>query len=285
MKLLLLLFFFFVPGHFAQTEQVNFYSLQNIRRFADNLFCERDYLRAALEYERLLKISFNDTLYVKTAISYSIIREYLLADKFFSELPPSSKFYDLSRLERMKLFFLQSDFTGLQRYFIDSLRTENNKLFSGANKLFNVSLLLSGADLLPKDEFLLPFQKYEEEKISSFYESKKKPPYKNPALAGILSTIIPGSGKIYTGEIGDGIVGFLTSAIFSFIAYDSFKAGHNTRGWVWTGVAAFFYAGNIYGSVAAAQIHNAKITFEFNEGLYVYLNSHNYFIPEYDFCK
>lgn len=276
---------FLVSRLFAQTEHVNFHSPQNIRKFADNLFCERDYLRAALEYERFSKISLNDTVLFKTALSYSIIGEYSLADKFFGEITSSSKFYNLSELERMKLFFLQSDFTGMQRYFIDSVTKENNKLFSGANKLFNLSLLLSGAELPSKEGFLLTFQNDSTEKISALYEWKKNPPYKSPVLAGILSSIIPGSGKIYAGETGDGIVGFLTSAIFSFIAYDNFKAGHNSRGWVWAGVAAFFYAGNIYGSVAAAQIYNAKISFGFNEGINVYIIDNNYFIPGYDFCN
>jgi TM2 domain-containing membrane protein YozV len=99
-----------------------------------------------------------------------------------------------------------------------------------------------------------------------------------------MSAIIPGSGKIYVGETGDGIVAFITTTVFAFIAYDNFKAGHTTRAWIWTSVAALFYAGNVYGSVAAAQVHNAKITFEFNEGLNIYLNKKNYYIPKYEFC-
>jgi len=46
-----------------------------------------------------------------------------------------------------------------------------------------------------------------------------------------------------------------------------------------------FYGGNIYGSVAAAQVHNAKITFEFNDGLNVFLQKNNYYTPTYDFCN
>ena len=51
------------------------------------------------------------------------------------------------------------------------------------------------------------------------------------------------------------------------------------------GFAAFFYTGNIYGSVAAAQIFNARIDFEFQNGLKIFLEQENYFLPEYDFCK
>jgi hypothetical protein len=50
-------------------------------------------------------------------------------------------------------------------------------------------------------------------------------------------------------------------------------------------LGAFFYAGNVYGSVAAAQIYNAKIAFEFEDGLNLYLEQNNYFMPEYNFCE
>ncbi|MGD8305909.1 MAG: hypothetical protein PVF17_04580, partial [Ignavibacteria bacterium] len=175
-------------------------------------------------------------------------------------------------------------FKSLEYYYTDLFVNERSELNTRAKKIFNVSLLLSDDKLPPKNDFLLPFDS-EDEKISSLYDWKQNPPYKSAVLAGILSALIPGSGKIYAGQIGDGIVGFLTSALFSFIAYDNFKAGHDTRGWIWAGVAGLFYAGNVYGSIAAAQIHNARITFEFNENLNVYLNDKNFFIPEYEFCR
>jgi len=184
----------------------------------------------------------------------------------------------------LKINFLMSDFTGLRSYYNNSFITQVDEYQTEGEKLFNFSYLFTDDELPAKDEFLSPFDVNEKEKLSSFYDWKKEPPYKDGTLAGIMSAIIPGSGKIYIGEIGDGIVAFITTTVFAFIAYDNFKAGHTTRAWIWTGVAAFFYAGNVYGSVAAAQVHNAKITFEFNEGLNVYLNKNNYYIKQYEFC-
>lgn len=284
MKLISFLIFITATVQFAQTEIIDFQSSQNIKKFADYLYCDGDYLRAAMEYERLSSFEKNDTVEFKRAISYSIIGDYSLAHKYFAKLSPFFGLYDIASLERMKLFILQSDFKSLEYYYTDLFVNERSELNTRAKKLFNVSLLLSDDKLPPKNDFLLPFDN-DDEKILSFYSWRKDPPYKSTALAGILSALIPGSGKIYAGETGDGIVGFLATAAFSFIAYDNFKAGHNMRGWIWAGVAGLFYAGNVYGSVAAAQIHNVKVTFEFNEKLNIYLNDHNYFIPEYDFCK
>ena len=78
---------------------------------------------------------------------------------------------------------------------------------------------------------------------------------------------------------------FLVTGVFAFLAYDNFRADHKTRAWIFTGLTTLFYGGNVYGSVTAAQIYNAKITFEFNDGLSVFLQNKNYFVPEYDFCK
>ena len=77
----------------------------------------------------------------------------------------------------------------------------------------------------------------------------------------------------------------LATGLLAFLAYDNFRADHEARAWIFTGLGAFFYAGNIYGSIASAQIFNAKIDFDFNEGLRLFLEKENYFLPQYDFCK
>jgi TM2 domain-containing membrane protein YozV len=138
---------------------------------------------------------------------------------------------------------------------------------------------------ISKESFLYQFDEDETNKVSYFYDWKKDPPYKSQALAGIFSAVIPGSGKMYVGEWGDGITAFLVSGLFAFLAYDNFKADHNTRAWIFTGLGTLFYGGNIYGSVASAQIYNAKINFEFNDSLKLFLEEENYFSQVYNFCE
>ena len=57
--------------------------------------------------------------------------------------------------------------------------------------------------------------------------------------------------------------GFFSYRIFSFLAYDNFRADHDFRAWLFTGLAAYFYAGNIYGAAAAVQQYNAGIKLSF----------------------
>ncbi|MCU0406634.1 MAG: hypothetical protein MUE64_06635, partial [Ignavibacteriaceae bacterium] len=152
-------------------------------------------------------------------------------------------------------------------------------------RLTTISMLYDDEFNIPEEKFISPFDEDERNSVLAFYDYKVEPKYKSPALAGVLSAIIPGSGKMYVSEWGDGITALVVTSLFAFLAYDNFNADHNTRAWIFTGLGAFFYAGNIYGSVASAQIFNARIDFEFNDGLKFFLKQRNYFLPEYDFCK
>ena len=101
--------------------------------------------------------------------------------------------------------------------------------------------------------------------------------------AAILSALIPGAGKIYTGEIGDGITSLIVTALTTCLAITNFKADHKFRGWLFSGLAAFFYAGNIYGSAASAQIYKARIQFNFDKDVKLFFEQRNYFLPKIDY--
>lgn len=273
-----------VPAQFAQEKQIDFNSQKNIKRFANHLFCDKDYLRAADEYQRLNAFNENDTIIFKAALSYFFIGDYRSSISNFSKIPYSSVFYYDANLEQMKARYLMHDFKSMRAFYKNNFFNKEDS--SNPEKmLFDFSCLAADDELPTKEKFLLPFDQSDREKISSFYDWKKDPPYKSPVLAGILSALIPGSGKIYTNDISDGIAAFIVTGVFTFLAYDNFRADHNTRAWIFAGLATLFYGGNVYGSVAAAQIFNAKITFEFNDGLNVFLQNKNYFGPVYDFCN
>ena len=283
--LLLSIILLVISPHYSQSEKIDFNSPANIRLFADHLYCEKDYLRAIFEFDRLLEMQINDTLLFKTGLSFSYIEDYLSAAGRFDSVPPTSPLYDPSKMEWLKAKFLLRDYQGFQFAYKNEFVSVNNKYQNEGKKLFNFSYLFTGEPLPSREKFLLPFKTNEKEKASRFYDWKSNPPYKSSTVAGIMSAIIPGSGKVYVGDVSDGIVAFLVTGIFVFLAYDNFQAGHKTRAWIFTGAAALFYGGNVYGSIAAAQVHNAKITFEFNESLNIYLKKNNYFTPEFDFCK
>jgi TM2 domain-containing membrane protein YozV len=283
--LLLSIILLLISPHYSQSENIDFNSHASIKLFADYLYCEKDYLRAVFEYDRLIEKRMNDTLMFKIALSYSSMNDYLSAAEKFDLIPPTSPFYNQSRMEWLKAKYQLRNYPDFRLSYQNQFAVESSIYRNEGQKLFSFSYLFTDEPLPSKEEFLSPFEANETKKLSGFYDWKYDPPYKSSTVAGIMSAIIPGSGKVYVGQVSDGIVAFLVTGIFVFLAYDNFRADHKTRAWIFTGAAALFYGGNIYGSVAAAQVHNAKITFEFNESLNIYLNKNNYYAPTYDFCK
>lgn len=81
-------------------------------------------------------------------------------------------------------------------------------------------------------------------------------PMKSPFLAGLLSTIVPGLGKAYTGHPMDGLFSLISIGSFAYASYDGFSSGGSSsfRGWFFGALASGLYLGNIYGSALSASI-------------------------------
>ena len=92
---------------------------------------------------------------------------------------------------------------------------------------------------------------------------------RSPFLAGAMSAIIPGSGKMYAGRFWDGLQAFSMVVAPAYNAYDHFKTkGIKTfEGWLWTSVATWFYLSDIYGSVKACYEYNEMQRFKIIEKL------------------
>ena len=281
MRKYLTLFFLIPPAILSQSTSFDFHSPENIKKFADHLFCEGDYLRAIEQYNCVDTQFDGDTTKFKIMLGYSELNLYQYSNEILNYISTQSKIYPDGYLLSLKNKLINKPSSLL----INDELSFDDEYAVRVRKLKNISKLYDDHLSSTREDFIRPFNKDEINSVSVFYDLKTNPPYKNPALTGAMSAIIPGSGKMYVGEWGDGITALLVTSLFAFLAYDNFQAEHTTRAWIFTGLGAFFYAGNIYGSVASAQIFNARIDFEFNDGLKLFLEQENYFLPEYDFCN
>lgn len=108
-------------------------------------------------------------------------------------------------------------------------------------------------ELVNRDNAVLSQQVMALEKIYAEHESHRP---KSPTLAGIMSGIIPGSGKIYAGKTGAGIASFIGTVGFGFIARENYRKlgiGH-AKTIIFGSIFAFNYLSNIYGSVISVKI-------------------------------
>lgn len=263
--------------------KIGFHSPSNIKLFADDLFCQEDYLRAYDEYNSYLDLVYNDTVEFKAGLALQMTGDYESALSRFSQIPRQSQFYSDAENEFVRTLFLKKDYNELRNTFV---KTDSaNSSYSFMSRLDMLTYFYSDENLPPEDSFVSVFPVSESRFIKKFYEWENDPPAKSPLLAGILAAAVPGLGKVYTENYIDGLFAALLTGISGYIAYTDFKADHQTRAWIFTGAAAFFYAGNIYGSAASAQIYNAKIRFDFDTELHDFLDLFHYLSGSYNFCK
>lgn len=278
----ILLIFLIIPSatnHCQPTTDNNFFSPYNRLKFGNYLYEDKDYLRAANEFREYLKVFSNDTVQFKFANSFYKIERFTEAADNFKGLFFSFSLSEEARLMYYESIFFQKDFKKF-RELTDQANLESIQYRDAIERLKFTTYFFDNAILPNENVFLKPFPDSVQSRLSQFYLQKKFPTKKSLTTAALLSTIIPGAGKIYTGEIGDGVTALITTALSAYLAYTNFKAGHQFRGWLFTGLTAFFYGGNIYGSAASAQIYNARIRFNFDNEVKLYFEQRNYFLPK-----
>lgn len=248
-------------------------------KFADYLYCQKDYLRAVTEYENYLSFSASDTVKYKIALSFLKMARFTEAEDRFRSLLPGSSLKDEAKLGLFETKFFSSNMGQLRELYRES-DFHPVKYADPVRSLYYLTFLYGNAPLPAEEEFTLAFPAHSRDEMKNFYNRKAAPGYKSSLKAALLSALIPGLGKVYTGEYGDGITAFIVSGLLSYLTYDNFIAHHYFRGYTFAGLAALFYAGNIYGSAAQAQIYNAGIDFTFTTDLNLFLNRHNHFLPD-----
>ncbi len=98
--------------------------------------------------------------------------------------------------------------------------------------------------------------------LTEIYKEHEAHRSKSPVVAGVMSGIIPGSGKIYAGKTGSGIASMLGSAGLGFITWENYRKGgiSNAKTIIFGSIFAVNYVANIYGSVISVKIIENEYT-------------------------
>jgi tetratricopeptide (TPR) repeat protein len=91
-------------------------------------------------------------------------------------------------------------------------------------------------------------------------------PMRNPALAGTLS-IIPGAGQLYCHRYEDALIAFAVNLGLFWAAHDAFDQEQYALGSLLSFVGLGFYAGNIYAAVSDAHKYNRFQKEKFGDSL------------------
>lgn len=246
--------------------------------FANFLVKEGEYYRAITEYYRLIYAAADSTkkanLFKNIGLCYFRGADY---EGYISFLEKNRAYFASSAIIQAEMaLYLGKSYYHLNQYQKtistlewSSYRTDNffneNQLLLGISyaRLFDWQKAIEELGLIKQD---YPRKKSSESIIRSL-QNFPKLPQKSPAGAGILSSIIPGTGYIYIGRVGTGITSFLVNGLLIWTISEAIikeqyglasAAGFLGIGW---------YIGNIKGSVDAAHIYNANIRNKFIDRL------------------
>lgn len=223
----------------------------NILRFADYLLRDSDFLRASIEYKRLENSPlWGDSLILRTGVALMNADKYEEAGYLFRSV--SSREYEPHADYYYRYGNLLSPGSmppprGLSEYALS-----DQPVFLRL-KYLTFAVMNINHDAPVKAEV---FSEQNRKNFLRITAHNASPDYRSPLAAALFSTVLPGSGKIYTGFYGDGVVSLLMTGLMTYLSWDNFKSENNIRRWIFGGLAAFFYAGNIYGSYISAEVYN-----------------------------
>ena len=245
------LLLFFKIGNLQAQEDL--YNLENSDKYAHYLLASRQYDLATEEFERLVFLDKNNDEY-KNLLIVSFYRK----GDHKKAINRIHQFYDnLSKMpETMSNKYLvllqESDsLPQIIHYLNSNLHIkENNKL------LFKWSNLMLSKEYNQAKKFIdtHKLQLGNNQEIVNINDYALHQKHKSPWIAGSLSAVVPGLGKVYTGNYIDAITAFIFVGGNAFQAYRGFMKNGNKSafGWIFGSVAVGFYVGNIFGSAKAA---------------------------------
>ena len=100
-----------------------------------------------------------------------------------------------------------------------------------------------------------------ERALQGIYNERYYGRSKSPVLAAAASAVVPGLGKVYAGELGEGVASFLAVGSLAAITAENW-AKYGIKNWktiLFGAVGAIVYIGNIYGSYVSVSIHNDEL--------------------------
>jgi len=216
------------PGRNSQKDSLNFL-------LGWILYGQKD-LETSAKY--LTKVSNDSPFFHQSLFFAAYNHAYLNHTNISDELLSS---FDLSSDSR--LFYMRNfQYAGL------ALLDRDLEKFQMLNKKLNNDFILTQS---------------EETNFVSYYGQIKNHPQKSVYLAGLMSMLVPGAGKIYAGKTSEGIANFLYTGALLATTYDLYTSfGVKNPFFIISAIiSGVFYTGNIWGSMVAVK----RVKNEFND--------------------
>lgn len=227
----------------------NLYDTAHTKVFAEYLYNTRQYKFAAQEYSRLADstFSFNLDYSLKAVECYVFDYDYKNALLLFeNRVLPSINNHPNLFFDYVKLLVRNQRYN-LAYNYCDSVKPPN------MIKSYNIKYCLGVITDLQfsyNSEMLMP-------EVIILTESVVKQKKMFPAVA--MSSVLPGTGRIYCGYVSEGVTSLLRSCFdYLHVAYGFHKYGFGDPYPIFfAAVSACFYVGNIFGTVKSVKKYNS----------------------------
>lgn len=246
------------------------YSTKQRFDFIHHLIKSNDFKEALIELNYLDGKTNSDSLYYLKGWSLYSLKQLTNSANNFKRVSKKSTFYHKSH------FFAAYNYAHTQNYEDAKKVLSDIQLNSNLQQL--KSFESSGIALLERDyelfestriksELILPALQTEVINLDKLYTSLKNRKPKKMWLAGLMSAIIPGSGKMYAGKTGEGIASLLMVGSMGLVTWENHrKLGiKNFKTILFGSIFTIFYVGNIYGSVFSVKISNEEFNHEMDQ--------------------
>jgi hypothetical protein len=242
-------------------------------KFTQYLTDNSEYKDALLALSQIklseLNLAQQDSLLYFLGWAHYNLKQVDSSATYFSRVSQGSGFYYKSKFYEVfdncyALKFIQADSV------LNSIKMETSSSLIQLKTYDKISIALLNKDIstfrtLMKSNQLDFYALSDEAKSLDNYARKmEKIKHKSAFIAGSLSAVIPGLGKLYAGMPGQALASFLTVATLGAVAAENYiKAGPTSgRFIVYAGIFSMFYIGNIWGSAISVKVKREK---QFNE--------------------
>ncbi|MCB0736921.1 MAG: hypothetical protein KDC92_05355 [Bacteroidetes bacterium] len=240
-------------------DTLDLFSAESTQQFANHLYKTGQFEEAGNEYMRLYHLGSNKEHLVLMSKSY---RKARLPQKALINLTPFQaepiNFNKDLALEFCHVLMALADYNELLFY-----AKNHPNLPDFDAKILEASALLQLEKWSTADSILveLPENHQIVKALKDVAKTGKKLKKNNKLLAAGMSAIVPGTGKIYSGQWKDGLLSLLVVSTTSWQAYTGFNKNgiKSAYGWIFGALAAGFYLGNIYGTATAIERRNALV--------------------------
>ena len=272
-----ILFFFILISLHSQT--IDKYNISYEISFANHLINigdidEANYVLYKLNSKKYLSQSTVDSINYLHGICFKLKNEPDSSSKYFLLVSKTSNKYIESRFNSSYNSIIKGNFDDSKKILIevDTLKQLKNLELSGIclleRNLNDFKILSSGFNYNYS-----PIAQ-QEHNLNDYYLKISKHKNKSMFVAGLLSAVVPGAGKIYAGKNWEGLSSLFMVGCLGATTYECYrKAGvSNYKTIIFGSIFTIFYIGNIWGSSFSVKIKNDEFSKTINQQILLDLN-------------